>query len=107
MASGKDSISITFYVGIVNLFLAVLWGALYGFGVLKTSDVNTSTSSFFYVGTLFAAGFGVVFPFIEKTMPNKVKINEGLAMSIVAILAYGSYIAVFQIFGTLLLPFMR
>ncbi len=107
MASGKETVSFTFYVGIVNIFLAVLWGALYGFGVLDTSSVNTSTSSFFYVGTLFAAGFGVVFPFIEKTMPNKAKVNEGLAMSIVAILAYGAYIAVFQVFGTLLLPFMR
>lgn len=107
MASGKESPSITFYVGILNIFLALLWGALYGFGVLQSKDVLSANSTLFYVGTLFAAGFGIIFPFFEKTMPNKIKINEGLAMSIVAVLIYGGYIATFIMYGSLLLPFMK
>ncbi|MBE7492499.1 MAG: hypothetical protein HS108_12160 [Planctomycetes bacterium] len=107
MASGKETPAITFYVGILNIVLALLWGALYGFGILETKDVNSPNSTIFYVGTLFAAGFGVIFPFFEKTMPNKVKINEGLAMSVVAILMYGGYIGAFLYYGTLLLPFMK
>ena len=107
MASGKETTAITFFVGIANLFLAVLWGSLYGFGALKDSDVTSPNSIVFYVGTLFVAGFGIIFPFFEKTMPNRIKINEGIAMSIIAVVLYGGYVAVFQKYGTLLLPFMK
>lgn len=107
MASSKETPSITLFVGILNLFLALLWGGLYGFGLLASSNVLSTTATPFYVGTLFVAGFGIIFPFIEKTMPGKSKINEGLAMSIVAILLYGAYIAAFYQYSTLLLPFMK
>lgn len=107
MASGKESTAITFYVGIVNVVLSVLWGALYGFGALNSKDVNSPNATIFYVGTLFAAGFGIIFPFFEKTMANKVKINEGLGMSLLALAIYGAYIAVYITQGTLLLPFMK
>jgi len=107
VASGKETPSITFYVGIFNIVLALIWGALYGFGLLETSNVSAPGAIVFYVGTLFAVGFGIVFPFIEKTMPNKMKINEGLAMSAVATLLYGGYIGAFLYYGTLLLPFMQ
>lgn len=107
MASGKDITSITFYVGVVNIFLALLWGSLYGFGVLSSNTVNSPNATIFYVGTLFAAGFGIIFPFFEKTIPNKAKINEGLGMSVVAIILYGAYIAVFFTRSSLLLPFMK
>lgn len=107
MASGKESPSITFIVGIVNIVLSLIWGGLYGFGILKTEDVNSATATPFYVGTLFVAGFGIIFPFIEKTMPAKAKINEGLGMSIVAVILYGAYIGAFLVYGTLLLPFMQ
>lgn len=107
MASGKETTAITFYVGIANLVLAILWGALYGFGLLKDSDVTSPNSIVFYVGTLFVAGFGIIFPFFEKTMPNRAKINEGLAMSVIALCVYGAYVGIFQVYGTLLLPFMK
>jgi hypothetical protein len=54
------------------------------------------------VGTLFAVGFGLVFPFFEKTMSGKLKINQGLTMSVVALIAYGGYVAIYFIRKTLL-----
>lgn len=105
MASGKETTAITFYVGIANLVLALLWGALYGFGILKVAFEPQAIV--FYVGTLFVAGFGIIFPFFEKTMPNRIKINEGLGMSVVALCIYGAYIGIFQVYQTLELPFMK
>ncbi|MBZ0137760.1 MAG: hypothetical protein K8I27_15450 [Planctomycetes bacterium] len=99
--AAKESVSITYYVGVVNIILAAIWGALYGFGILSKSSINTPTATPFYVGTLFAVGFGLVFPFFEKTMSGKTKVNQGLLMSIIALIAYAGYIAIHFLKGSL------
>lgn len=100
--AAKESVSITYYVGVVNVIFAAIWGALYGFGILSTRTITSASATPFYVGTLFAVGFGLVFPFFEKTMAGKTKINQGLAMSIVALIAYGGYVAIYFVRKTLL-----
>jgi len=93
--ASKETVSITYYVGVVNVIFAAIWGALYGFGILTTSSITSPTATPFYVGTLFAFGFGLVFPFFEKTMSGKLKINHGLAFSVVALAAYAGYVAIY------------
>lgn len=93
--AAKESISITYYVGVVNIIFAAIWGALYGFAVLGADSITSPKATPFYVGTLFAVGFGVAFPFFEKTMSGKLKINQGLLMSCIALIAYGGYITIF------------
>ncbi|MCC6464301.1 MAG: hypothetical protein IT463_03050 [Planctomycetes bacterium] len=107
MATGKDSVAITFYVGLVNIFLALLWGALYGFGILESKNITSPKATIFYVGTMFAVGFGIIFPTFEKTMSGKRNVNTGLALSIISLLVYGGYVGAYLQFQTLLLPFMR
>ena len=99
--AAKETVSITYYVGMVNIILAAIWGALYGFGILSKSSISTPTATPFYVGTLFAAGFGLAFPFFEKTMSGKTKINQGLLMSVIALAAYAGYIAIYFLKGSL------
>jgi hypothetical protein len=99
----KESTSITYYVGLVNIVLALIWIGLYGLGVLRDSSINSPTATPFYVGTLFAVGFGIVFPFFEKTMTGKVKINTGLFFSVVSLLAYAGMIALYLTRNSLLL----
>jgi hypothetical protein len=93
--AAKESVSITYYVGVINVILSAIWGALYVFGILSTKSITSPSATPFYVGTLFAVGFGLVFPFFEKTMAGKTKINQGLVMSIVALIAYGGYVAIY------------
>lgn len=99
--AAKESVSITYYVGMINIILAAIWGALYGFGILSKNTISTPTATPFYVGTLFAVGFGLAFPFFEKTMSGKQKINHGLTMSVIALAAYAGYVAIFFLKGTL------
>lgn len=99
--AAKESVSITYYVGIINVILAAIWGALYGFAILGPNTITSPTATPFYVGTLFAVGFGVVFPFFEKTMSGKTKINQGLMFSVVALVAYAGYIAIYLTRGSL------
>lgn len=99
--AAKESVSITYYVGIINVILAAVWGALYGFAILGPNTITSPTATPFYVGTLFAVGFGLMFPSFEKTMSGKTKINLGLFMSIVALIAYAGYIAIYFLQGTL------
>jgi hypothetical protein len=99
--AAKESVSITYYVGVVNVILAAIWGALYGFAILGPKTITSANATPFYVGTLFAVGFGLVFPFFEKTMAGKTKINQGLTMSVVALIAYGGYVAVYFVRKTL------
>lgn len=103
MAANKETTSITYYVGVVNILLAAIWGALYLFGILSTNAITSPTATPFYVGTLFLAGFGIVFPFFEKTMSGKLKINQGLAFSIIGMAAYGGYIALYTLNNKLMI----
>lgn len=91
--AAKESVSITYYVGVVNIILAAVWGALYVFGVISSSSITSPSATPFYVGTLFAVGFGLIFPFFEKTMAGKSKINTGLTMSTVSLLLYAGLVA--------------
>ena len=99
--AAKESVSITYYVGIINVILAAIWGALYGFNILGPETITSPTATPFYVGTLFAVGFGLFFPFFEKTMSGKIKINTGLFMSVIALIAYAGYITIYFLHGTL------
>ena len=99
--AAKESVSITYYVGVVNIILAAIWAALYVFGILGESSITSPTATPFYVGTLFATGFGLVFPSFEKTMSGKTKINTGLTLSVVALLTYASLVALFFLRGSL------
>ncbi|MCG3184226.1 MAG: hypothetical protein ICCCNLDF_02339 [Planctomycetes bacterium] len=100
MAS-KESVSITYYVGVINVILAVIWGVLYGFGILSKNTITSPTATPFYVGTLFAVGFGLVFPSFEKTMSGKLKINQGLIYSVIALVAYAGYVAIYFLRDTM------
>lgn len=106
MAS-QEKISITYYVGALNILLALIWGALYGFGVLDSNNISSASAMPFYVGTLFVAGFGVIFPSLEKTMSARSKINLGFGLSVVSLVMYAAYVGAYFYFKTLLLPFMQ
>lgn len=93
--------SITFFIGIANLVLALVWGLLYGVGILSSGSVLASSSMLFYVITMFLCGFGIIFPFVEKTFSDKPGIQGGLWMSIIAALIYTAYVLVFLRYGTL------
>jgi hypothetical protein len=99
----KESTSITYYVGVLNIILAAIWVALYGFGILRETSINSPTATPFYVGTLFAVGFGIIFPFFEKTMSGKTRINAGLTFSFVSLFTYAAMIAIFLMRNTLLI----
>jgi hypothetical protein len=103
VARGKESTSITYYVGVLNVILAAIWVALYGFGILDEGSFSSPSATPFYVGTLFAVGFGIIFPFFEKTMSGKTRINTGLAFSFVALFTYAAMIAIYLMRGTLLI----
>ncbi len=93
--------SVTFMIGIANVLLALIWGGLYGSGFLSSSSMLSSQSMIFYVLTMFLAGFGIIFPFVEKTYSERGGINQGLGFSVVALLLYAAYIGAFIQFGTL------
>ncbi|MBK8208114.1 MAG: hypothetical protein IPK87_15160 [Planctomycetes bacterium] len=101
--AAKESISITYYVGLINIALMVIWVVLYGTGILGSETIKASAATPFYVGTLFALGFGIVFPFFEKTMSGKQRINQGLGGSVVALLVYAGMVAMYFTRGSLML----
>jgi hypothetical protein len=100
---GKETTSITYYVGVVNILLAIIWAALYTLGVLRETSINSPTATPFYVGTLFAVGFGIIFPFFEKTMSGKTRINAGLTYSVFALLLYAAMVAAYLLRSSLML----
>lgn len=93
--AAKTSTSLTYYVGVVNICLAGIWGALYGSGVLGPDSIMSPTATPFYVGTLFAVGFGLIFPSFEKTIPGKERINSGLVMSLISLFVYAGFVAIY------------
>ncbi len=93
--AAKESTSITYYVGLINIGLVIIWVLLYGLGILPDASINSPTATPFYVGTLFAVGFGIVFPFFEKTMSGKQRINQGLTASVIALGVYAGMIALY------------
>lgn len=99
--AAKESVAITYYVGVINVILAAIWAALYVFGIIGDSSITSPTATPFYVGTLFAVGFGLVFPSFEKTMAGKVKINTGIFMSVVALATYAGLVAIYFLRGSL------
>jgi hypothetical protein len=101
LARDEQGKSITFWIGIANIVLALVWGLLYGGGVLNNASVLASSSMLFYVLTMFLAGFGIIFPFVERTYSDKAGSNAGLWMSAGAVAIYATYVAVFLRFGTL------
>jgi hypothetical protein len=105
--AAKESNSITYYVGLINIGLVIVWVLLYGFGILRDNSINSPTATPFYVGTLFAVGFGIVFPFFEKTMSGKLKINQGLTGSLIALGVYAAMIAVYLTRGSLMILDLR
>jgi hypothetical protein len=98
----KETTSITYYVGVLNILLAVIWLALYSLGVLRESSINAPTATPFYVGTLFAVGFGIIFPFFEKTMSGKSRINTGLTYSFLALMVYAGMVATYLLRSSLM-----
>jgi hypothetical protein len=105
--AAKETTSITYYVGLVNILLVLVWILLYCFGILRDGSINSPTATPFYVGTLFAVGFGIVFPFFEKTMSGKQKINNGLMASLIALGVYAGMIAVYLTRGSLMVYDLR
>ncbi|MCB9895099.1 MAG: hypothetical protein H6839_11665 [Planctomycetes bacterium] len=101
--AAKESVSITYYVGVINVILAAVWAAVYVFGVIGDSSITSPTATPFYVGTLFAVGFGLVFPSFEKTMAGKTKINTGIFMSVVALGTYAGLVAIYFLRGSLVM----
>lgn len=102
MARGDEQgKAITFWIGVANIVLALVWGLLYGSGFLSNQSVLASSSMLFYVVTMFLCGFGIIFPFVEKTFSDKPGIQSGLTLSIVSALLYGGYVGLFVKFGTL------
>lgn len=101
MASNDQGKSITFYIGAANIVLALVWGLLYGSGFLSSQSVLASSSMLFYVLTMFLCGFGMIFPFVEKTFSDKPGIQGGLWMSIGSAMIYGAYVGLYVKFGTL------
>lgn len=96
--SGK---SITFFIGIANIILAVVWGGLYGSGLLSSQSVLSSRSMLLYVLTMFLAGFGIIFPFVEKTYSDRAGISQGLVFSVVAVALYAAFVGAYLQFGSL------
>lgn len=101
--AAKETVSITYYVGFVNIALMIVWILLYGLGILRENSINSPTATPFYVGTLFAVGFGIVFPFFEQTMSGKTKIRQGLALSTIALVVYAGMIALYLTRDSLML----
>ncbi|CAG0954307.1 MAG: hypothetical protein KBG84_01265 [Planctomycetes bacterium] len=102
MASGDNQgKSITFFIGIANIVLALVWGMLYGSGFLSSQSVLASSSMLFYVLTMFLAGFGIIFPFVERTFSDKPGNQAGLWLSVLAVLLYAAYVGAYVRFGTL------
>ena len=102
MARGDEQgKSITFWIGVANIVLALVWGLLYGGGFLSSTSVLASSSMLFYVLTMFLAGFGIIFPFVERTYSEKSGSNAGLWMSVGAVLMYAGYVGLYVRFGTL------
>lgn len=93
--------SITFWIGVANVALALVWGMLYGAGVLSSTSVLASSSMLFYVLTMFLAGFGIIFPFVERTYSDKPGSNAGLWMSVAAVALYAAYVGLFLRYQTL------
>ncbi|MBX3460902.1 MAG: hypothetical protein KF696_13215 [Planctomycetes bacterium] len=93
--AAKESISITYYVGLLNIALMIIWVALYGLNIVDSETIKSSTATPFYVGTLFALGFGIIFPFFEKTMSGKQRINQGLIGSFIALVVYAGMVAMY------------
>jgi hypothetical protein len=93
--AAKETTSITYYVGLINIGLMIIWVALYGLGILPDSSINAPAATPFYVGTLFAVGFGIVFPFFEQTMSGRTRIKQGIAGSVVALLVYAGMIGLY------------
>lgn len=105
--AAKESTSITYYVGLVNIALMIIWVVLYGLGILRDNSINSPTATPFYVGTLFAVGFGIVFPFFEQTMSGKIKIRHGLGLSVIALAVYAGMIAMYLVNSSLMIYDIR
>ncbi|MCC6148939.1 MAG: hypothetical protein IT461_01700 [Planctomycetes bacterium] len=101
MASDNQGKSISFFIGLANMVMALVWGLLYGSGFLSSQSVLASSSMPFYVLTMFLCGFGIIFPFVEKTFSDKPGIQGGLWFSILSALIYAAYIGAYVKYGTL------
>lgn len=97
----RESWSITFFVGAVNLFLALLWGVLYGAGILEKDSIFSPKAMLLYVGTMFGVGFGLLFPMVERGMSDKRGIGLGQGLTGGALGLYVLYITVYVTRGSL------
>lgn len=100
MAYGKST-AITYYVGIVNLLFAIIWGGAYVFGFITINSITSPSATPFYIGTLFAVGFGLLYSTVESGQ-NKEKVKPGVMMSVAALFCYAGLVFVYQLRGGLM-----
>lgn len=101
MAKG-DSVAITYYVGFVNILLALIWTGVYTLGFTTSGSITNPSATPFYVGTLFAVGFGLLYPSIENSQ-GKQKVKLGMGLSLFALVCYSAMIAAHFMRGGLIL----
>ncbi|MHC4841729.1 MAG: hypothetical protein ACYTDT_12400 [Planctomycetota bacterium] len=101
MARGETK-AVTYYVGFVNILLAIIWTAGYTLGFITADSITNPAATPFYVGTLFAVGFGLVYPSVEGNT-GRAHVKTGMAMSVVALLCYAGLVAGHMVRGGLVL----
>ncbi|MDC1141715.1 hypothetical protein OAU50_01365 [Planctomycetota bacterium] len=98
----SDTKAVTYYVGFVNILLAIVWTAGYTLGFIHSDSVTNPSATPFYVGTLFAVGFGLIYPSVEGST-GRSKIRAGIFMSVVALVCYAGLVAGHFVKGGLVL----
>ena len=98
-----ESKSISFWVGCVNIALAVLWGALFYTKVLSYENVASPKYAVLFIGTIFALGFGIIFATFEKGS-GKPGVHGGVFLTFLALLIQAGFLIYYIIFGSMDFP---
>ncbi|MCC6574255.1 MAG: hypothetical protein IT462_10735 [Planctomycetes bacterium] len=85
--------SITFFLGIFNIVVALVWGALYILTLEVARSFASPSSMLLYVATFFMVAMGgVIVPNLEKDSGKSGR-GTGMLLSWLAALLYGGYAA--------------